>query len=66
MPLVVLCFWIGIYPKPFLDFLHGPMARLASTVQPGRFDAARPVVHGSPTAHAAAPEAAETAAPPPR
>ena len=26
MPLVVLCFWIGIYPKPFLEFLHGPMA----------------------------------------
>ena len=24
VPLVVLCFWIGIYPKPFLDFLHTP------------------------------------------
>jgi NADH-quinone oxidoreductase subunit M len=43
VPLVVLCFVIGIYPKPFLAFLHGPMARLADTVQPGRFAAATPV-----------------------
>ena len=27
VPLVVLCFWIGIYPKPVLDFLHKPAAR---------------------------------------
>jgi NADH-quinone oxidoreductase subunit M len=36
-PLVALCFWIGVYPKPFLDFLHKPLGRLAQTVQPGRF-----------------------------
>ena len=24
VPLVVLCFWIGVYPKPFLEFLHKP------------------------------------------
>jgi len=35
VPLVVLCFWIGIYPKPVLSFLHEPMARLARTVQAG-------------------------------
>ena len=29
VPLVVLCFWIGVYPKPFLDFLHKPAARVA-------------------------------------
>ena len=29
VPLVVLCFWIGLYPKPFLDYLHKPMGRLA-------------------------------------
>jgi NADH-quinone oxidoreductase subunit M len=39
LPLVALCFWIGIYPKPFLAFLHAPMVRLADTVQPGRFAA---------------------------
>jgi NADH-quinone oxidoreductase subunit M len=37
VPLVVLCFWIGLYPKPFLAFLHEPMLRVAETVQPGRF-----------------------------
>ena len=36
-PLVVLCFWIGVYPKPFLAFLHVPMAHVANIVQPGRF-----------------------------
>jgi NADH-quinone oxidoreductase subunit M len=46
VPLVALCFWIGIYPKPFLDFLHKPMAALAEKVQPGVFE---------PTAHAAPP-----------
>jgi hypothetical protein len=34
----VLCFWIGVYPKPFLAFLHRPMAALAEVVQPGRFE----------------------------
>ncbi len=37
VPLVVLCFWIGIYPKPFLDFLHVPAARVAALVQPQKF-----------------------------
>ena len=36
VPLVVLCFWIGIYPKPFLEFLHKPMAVLAQGVELGR------------------------------
>ncbi len=47
VPLVVLCFWIGIYPKPVLAFLHGPADRLASLIQPGRFE--------PKLAHAAAP-----------
>jgi NADH-quinone oxidoreductase subunit M len=37
VPLVVLCFWIGIYPKPYLEFLHKPMARLAQIIQPAKF-----------------------------
>ena len=45
-PLVLLCFWIGIYPKPVLDFLHGPAARVAAIVQPDKFGpgAAAPAV----------------------
>jgi NADH-quinone oxidoreductase subunit M len=64
VPLMALCFWIGVYPKPVLEFLHAPMARLASTVQPGRFDAAALPVHGSGAVHAAEPVAPETEAPP--
>ena len=37
LPLVALCFWIGIYPKPFLEFLHKPMGDLARTLQPAVF-----------------------------
>jgi NADH-quinone oxidoreductase subunit M len=45
VPLVVLCFWIGLYPKPFLAFLHQPVARIAEIVQPEKF--------GGQVAHAA-------------
>ncbi len=37
VPLVALCFWIGVYPKPFLDFLHEPAAKVAALVQPAKF-----------------------------
>jgi len=45
---VVLCFWIGIYPKPVLSFLHMPLARLADTVQPEKFASGQ--VHAAPPA----------------
>jgi NADH-quinone oxidoreductase subunit M len=35
VPLVALCFWIGIYPAPVLSFIEAPLTRLAATVQPG-------------------------------
>jgi NADH-quinone oxidoreductase subunit M len=61
VPLVVLCFWIGVYPKPFLEFLHTPARRIAAIVQPERF--------AGQTAKAAsadpAPSAAATVAPAP-
>ncbi len=37
VPLVALCFWIGVYPKPFLDYLHKPVAQVLNVVQPGKF-----------------------------
>jgi NADH-quinone oxidoreductase subunit M len=37
VPLVALCFWIGIYPKPFLEYLEGPAARIAAIVQPAKY-----------------------------
>jgi NADH-quinone oxidoreductase subunit M len=53
VPLVALCAWIGLYPKPFLDFLHRPLAQIADTIQPGRFtvgavQAATPAATPSP------------------
>jgi len=76
VPLVALCFWIGIYPKTFLDFLHAPVNQIAAAVQPGLYapgvaQAASPHVEGTesvevkpaggaPASGAAVPERAET------
>jgi NADH-quinone oxidoreductase subunit M len=60
VPLVALCFWIGLYPKPVLEFLHVPMARLAGVVQPGKFDPN--VAHADCAATAPSPRAAAAAA----
>ncbi|HEY3119778.1 MAG TPA: NADH-quinone oxidoreductase subunit M [Vicinamibacteria bacterium] len=66
-PLVALCFWIGIYPKPFLDFLHRPVTTLAAIVRPDRFSSQ--VLQAAPLAPRL-PERSETvevkpSAPPP-
>jgi len=37
VPLAVLCFWIGLYPKPFLEFLEVPAQHIAETIQPHKF-----------------------------
>ncbi len=50
VPLVVLCFWIGIYPKPFLDFLDKPTAQLAAVVQPQKFGPNAMLAPASPVA----------------
>jgi NADH-quinone oxidoreductase subunit M len=55
VPLVVLCFWIGVYPKPFLEFLHKPAANIAAIVQPAKFStntalAATPATASEPAA----------------
>jgi NADH-quinone oxidoreductase subunit M len=62
VPLVAFCLWIGVYPKPFLEFLHAPVARLAETIQPGKFASAGAVQAATP---AAAPTAAPSAVPEP-
>jgi len=63
-PLVALCLWIGVYPKPFLEFLHAPLGRLAETIQPGKFPAAGAVQAAPPAAPAGEPHAAPPAAVP--
>jgi NADH-quinone oxidoreductase subunit M len=62
VPLVVLCFWIGLYPKPFLAFLHQPVARVAAIVQPGTYGGQTVRAAGA-DAPADAPDAAPDAAP---
>ncbi len=32
-PLVVLCFWIGLYPKPFFNMLEPATARLTTVLE---------------------------------
>src|SRR5262249_27459669 len=54
VPLVALCFWIGLYPKPVLDFLHVPLQQVAERIQPDKFGPEPAPVH------AAAPAAPET------
>jgi NADH-quinone oxidoreductase subunit M len=34
LPLVILAFWIGIYPKPFFNYLDKPVARIVRQVNP--------------------------------
>ena len=41
IPLVVMAFWIGIYPKPFFRIIEKPVNQIVEKVQPGFF--ARPV-----------------------
>ncbi len=39
VPLIILVFWIGIYPAPFFKALDGPVNKLVEAVRPGYFDA---------------------------
>jgi NADH-quinone oxidoreductase subunit M len=32
VPIVVLCFWIGLYPKPFFEILDKPVAYVVSKI----------------------------------
>ena len=43
VPLVILAFWIGLYPKPFLAYLHQPVEQIVEKVRPGEFPSPFPV-----------------------
>jgi NADH-quinone oxidoreductase subunit M len=40
LPLVVGCFWIGLYPKPYFEILEKPAAKLVERIDPGYFQRA--------------------------
>jgi NADH-quinone oxidoreductase subunit M len=66
VPLVLAAFWIGIYPKPFFDYLNPPSKKVVEIVNPGYFSLERvgetAVVVPPPSTPAA--EASEGAPPP--
>ena len=40
LPLVLWCFWIGLYPKPYFEILDKPVAKIVERVRPGYFERA--------------------------
>jgi len=56
IPLVVMCFWIGLYPKPFFRIIEPSVQRIVRTVDPdylNRPAAPLPAVGAMSTEHAA-------------
>jgi NADH-quinone oxidoreductase subunit M len=37
VPLIILAFWIGLYPRTFLDYLHEPVNQVVERVRPGEY-----------------------------
>ncbi|MGH9522239.1 MAG: complex I subunit 4 family protein [Terriglobales bacterium] len=44
MPLLIMAFWIGLYPKPFFQILDQPVHQLVQTVRPELFPKNAPQV----------------------
>jgi NADH-quinone oxidoreductase subunit M len=57
LPLVILMFWIGIYPKPLFRFLERPVEQIVEQVNPGYYGAERAATPGVAPALAPAPAA---------
>ncbi len=58
LPLVVLCFWIGLYPKPFFDVMAKPVEQIVQVVDPAYREAVAGARPGAPPATATAGAAA--------
>jgi NADH-quinone oxidoreductase subunit M len=43
LPLVALAFWIGIYPKPFFNYINNPVDKIVHQINPSFYEqAAKP------------------------
>ncbi len=65
VPLVLLCFWIGLYPKPFFDVMDKPVRQIVQVVDPAYREALAASAGGGglgEPAPAAAPAASVAAA----
>jgi NADH-quinone oxidoreductase subunit M len=69
VPLVIMAFWIGLYPKPFFQILEQPVNQIVQTVRPGYpipgYPNAYPTVNAqtAPIAAPAQPEVTSMTAP---
>jgi len=48
IPLVIIAFWIGLYPKPFFQILSTPVNNLVATVRPDYPGLNKPVLAAQP------------------
>lgn len=64
IPLVVLAFWIGIYPKPFFNYINSPVDRIVHQVNPDFYKPNRSQLAGGPAPASAAGSVALTYASP--
>jgi len=48
LPLVFLAFWIGIYPKPFFDYINSPVDKIVHQVNPDFYKVNRNQLAGGP------------------
>src|ERR1035438_2543137 len=48
IPLLIVAFWIGLYPKPFFQILSTPVNNLVATVRPDYPGLTKPVVAAQP------------------
>jgi NADH-quinone oxidoreductase subunit M len=54
IPLIILCFWIGIYPKPLFRVLERPVQQIVEQINPGYYGAERAATPALTPAPAAA------------
>ena len=60
VPLVIMAFWIGLYPKPFFEILNQPVKQLVLTVNSGAPGVQKPAIAQGTTLGQAAPATSPT------